>query len=770
LSEARRDRSPTAFILGDVVGLPRLFDLDAAGTLTALARHKREVIDPTIEAHGGLFVEAPDDALLIWFGSPIDAVLCAAELRAAILSKNAALAPERRILFRLGVGTMGVDGGDLSDEGLAKAQRLLTLCDPGGLCLSGSIEASIRGRTPLRLRSLGMETAGADPQDEAFVLSPPAPPPSPTQQQPMTQAPVGPGTRLNDSYEIDASLASGGMWEIFRGHEIHTEGMVAIKLIRLDMSGSEASLALFQKEASALKQIYHEAIVRYYAFSFDPTVRRHYLAMEFVDGTPLSEMLRRGPLSFEDVTALRLRVAAALQVAHERGIVHRDVSPDNIIIPASDVSRAKIIDFGIARSTALGAGTVIGGGFAGKYNYVSPEQLGLAGGDVTARSDIYSFGLVLAEALIGQPIDMGGSQADIIERRRSVPDLGGIDMRLRPLIQAMLAPEPAGRPASMAAVAAWTPSRADPVPPARVSRPAPAQPPEPYPARGRWIAGGLAGVVLLCGAGIAAYLALPQPPVKLPETPFLPSGPAPAQRPPVLPETPPTRPPVPETTDLPGTNPAPMPPSSIPDDIGRITKTIVDYDGGNCFFARPISIQAKSAGVDGFAESSAAFDGLNRAIVQAAGFEPDITGHVVWSHQCAAVDFLRHIYDGQDGAPLKLFLKSLRVGAGQKLAGEVQGFGDRAVTLVQVREDGTVVDLSSALRPSDGSRDFELQLSSQGAGGPFPQLLIAMASNAPLEMSDKPVSADAFFPALMKQAAEQGQKLSASAQLVLVKS
>jgi serine/threonine-protein kinase len=78
------------------------------------------------------------------------------------------------------------------------------------------------------------------------------------------------------------------------------------------------------------------------------------------------------------------RIAAGLQVAHECGIIHRDVSPDNIILPGGDVSRAKIIDFGIARSTQLSDGTVIGSGFAGKYNYVSPEQLGLFGGDVSA--------------------------------------------------------------------------------------------------------------------------------------------------------------------------------------------------------------------------------------------------------------------------------------------------------------------------------------------------------------------------------------------------
>ena len=94
-------------------------------------------------------------------------------------------------------------------------------------------------------------------------------------------------------------------------------------------------------------------------------------------------------------------------------------------------------------------------GFAGKYNYVSPEQLGMTGGEVTFKSDIYSFGLVLAEAARGRALDMSGSQADIVEKRRSIPDFSDVDRSIRPLIHAMLEPLPNKRPASMAHVAEW---------------------------------------------------------------------------------------------------------------------------------------------------------------------------------------------------------------------------------------------------------------------------------------------------------------------------
>jgi serine/threonine protein kinase len=145
---------------------------------------------------------------------------------------------------------------------------------------------------------------------------------------------------------------------------------VAIKTIRPDFAENEAALSLFRKEATALHNLYHEAIVRYYVFSVDPDLQAPYLAMEYVDGQALSEALKHGPLSLDSVVVLLRRIAGGLQAAHELGVVHRDVSPDNVILPSGSVARAKIIDFGIARTTLFGEGTVIGGGFAGKFSYV----------------------------------------------------------------------------------------------------------------------------------------------------------------------------------------------------------------------------------------------------------------------------------------------------------------------------------------------------------------------------------------------------------------
>jgi serine/threonine-protein kinase len=303
-----------------------------------------------------------------------------------------------------------------------------------------------------------------------------------------------PGTQLMGMYEIGELVAAGGMGEVYRGRQIATDDEVAIKVIKADMAGNEAAFALFKKEASSLHHLHHEAIVRYFAFGFDTQLKRPFLAMEFVDGESLSDLLKRGPMPFDQALVLLRRVASGLASAHEIGIIHRDISPDNVILKKGQAKRAKIIDFGIAKANNIGGATIIGDGFAGKHNYVSPEQLGLGTGEVTAKSDIYSLGLLMAEVLRGKPLEMSGNHLQIIERRRVVPPLDDVDARMRPLIARMLDPLPENRPESMQEIAEWRPdlpevsaaeSRQATAYPAATSAAAPAAPAPPARRRGR---------------------------------------------------------------------------------------------------------------------------------------------------------------------------------------------------------------------------------------------------------------------------------------------
>jgi eukaryotic-like serine/threonine-protein kinase len=573
---------------------------------------------------------------------------------------------------------------------------------------------------------------------------------------------LAPGTRLNGIFEIDGRIASGGMGEIYRGHAVETGDPVAIKVMRTDLADNATALALFRKEASALHYIHHEAIVRYYIFSHDPGTGRHYLAMEFVDGQPLSELLQRGPLGFEAVRVLKERLAAGLNAAHQHGIVHRDLSPDNVLIPSGDLAKAKIIDFGIARSTRAGDGTIIGSGFAGKYNYVSPEQLGLFGGDITAKSDIYSLGLVLAQCLLGRPIDMGGTQFEVLEKRRAVPDLRGVDPRFRPLLEKMLQPDPADRPDSTAAVAAWPLAPQAPAAPRRTA--ARDRAPSPHPQAGGGGGGEAAAaasqatrsrsltkltvaLAVLLGIGGVGFFIVKDSiwlPVRTPPPP-----------------PPPINAPDDRRTEGEGTTKAP--PNPQPPD--RTIEFVTAYDGGDCFFVTPerLSDDPRSRDVDGLGSSAAPFDVFNYEFQRQFGFEAAIGWHQVTAEQCPAVNFLFRTRYQPSVAPRLDIVTAGLTQVPPKLTGSVAEFGDRHVELLLIADDGYVLNATARLRAAGQTMTFSLELG-KTPGPPVPQLVFAIASSKPLEALKLPPDARAeqVFPQVLTEASQRGLTLNVS--------
>jgi serine/threonine protein kinase len=259
-----------------------------------------------------------------------------------------------------------------------------------------------------------------------------------------------PGFLLGHTYIIEGFLARGGMAEVYRARHIELKTEHVIKVILPSLANDPKIAELFREEGRKLKRLRSDAIVDYEGFFRDERGLL-YLVMEFVDGESLATVLARRRLETGDVLKLRDRLAEGLAAAHDMGIVHRDISPENIILPNGRVEQAKLIDFGIAKSLDAGDATLIGSDFAGKYAFVAPEQAGLFGGRVDSRADIYSLGLVLAAAAIGygKKLDMGSSPSTVIGARQRVPDLSAVPAALRPVIAPMLEPRPDDRPASM---------------------------------------------------------------------------------------------------------------------------------------------------------------------------------------------------------------------------------------------------------------------------------------------------------------------------------
>jgi len=254
------------------------------------------------------------------------------------------------------------------------------------------------------------------------------------------------------TYEIELLINRGGMGEVYRGKNVHTGDPVAIKIVLPHLAHDPMIEALFQKEAKVLGRLAHDAIVRYHTYMNPPEIGRPSLIMEFVEGKALGDRIKEGPMTEDEVRILLRRIASGLGRAHEAGVVHRDLSPDNIILAGGDVKHAKIIDFGIAKSSMKGDRTLLQGQFAGKFGFVAPEQLGAYEGNIDGRTDIYSLALLMAGACRGKTLKMGASIIEAVRSRSCVPDLSEVYPGLAPLLAHMLQPDPADRPASMAVV------------------------------------------------------------------------------------------------------------------------------------------------------------------------------------------------------------------------------------------------------------------------------------------------------------------------------
>jgi serine/threonine protein kinase len=576
---------------------------------------------------------------------------------------------------------------------------------------------------------------------------------------------VSPGTRLNGIYEIDRMIGVGGMGEVYKSHEIQTGTTVAIKMLLPEMAENEAALALFRREASALHYLMHEAIVRYFVFTVEPILQRPYLAMEYVDGRSLAEILEEGPLTFEALLRLMRRVASGLKAAHERGIIHRDVSPDNIIIPQNDVARAKIIDFGIARSTQMGDATIIGSGFAGKHSYVSPEQIGLFGGDVTASSDIYSFGLVLFYALTGQKLDMGGTQFQLVEKRRRVPEIGAVDARIRPLLERMLQPDPKDRP-SMAEIEHW---RAGSLPRKQLERtkviavdkldPKPASP---------WIRYGAiaaAALVLIGTFGVTYYKFVWSVPVGVGSPPVAPLNQGQVALRPADSGSQPAN--IPKTDAA----PLPRPPAEVPPRSDTARHFIQQYDGGECFFVTPVAIGSSAAVIEGFGASTAPFDLLDKTFKKSQGFEASIGVRLVTLPQCPAITFLNRLRGDGSHTP-RVSLGSVKLQPGEFVNGNIENFANRIVELLLIADDGQVQNISYLLKPGTDALSFSVEIprSDNASGSNLPQLLMAVTTPRVLDAlrQPRPTPADQFFLQVLSEAQRANITINASARYFTV--
>jgi len=216
------------------------------------------------------------------------------------------------------------------------------------------------------------------------------------------------GSTIDGRFKIERMLGQGGMGAVYLGQQTSIGREVAVKVMRGDLGTDEDAVKRFYREAKVVSRLAHPNIVNLIDFGRTPDGVL-YLAMEFVRGSSLTSQMTR-PMPLERTVHIIGQVCDALSEAHAKGVVHRDLKPDNILL-TSQTGRAdvvKVLDFGVAKISRGEGGTSISaltaaGFIVGTPQYMSPEQIGGEGGKLTHRSDLYSLAVITFEMLAGTP-------------------------------------------------------------------------------------------------------------------------------------------------------------------------------------------------------------------------------------------------------------------------------------------------------------------------------------------------------------------------------
>jgi tetratricopeptide (TPR) repeat protein/TolB-like protein len=253
------------------------------------------------------------------------------------------------------------------------------------------------------------------------------------------------GLRIGWRYRVKSLLGIGGMGTVYRARDEELERDVALKLIRSDIAENPAALERFKREIQLSSQVTHKNVLRVYDLGEADGIR--FLTMQFVEGDDLSRVLKRdGRFSVPRLTKIFQQILEGLRAAHEQGVVHRDLKPQNIMLDAGD--NVFVTDFGLAKSLEQ-AGLTHTGAVVGTPQYMSPEQV--RGSRVDHRSDIYSAGVILYEMATGSLPFTGSTPYEVmVQRVQRAPTPAGdlnpdLPVYLRKILERCMAIDPSAR-------------------------------------------------------------------------------------------------------------------------------------------------------------------------------------------------------------------------------------------------------------------------------------------------------------------------------------
>jgi class 3 adenylate cyclase/tRNA A-37 threonylcarbamoyl transferase component Bud32 len=396
------------FLFTDIQGSTRLWERDAQRMKSTLARHD-EILEGVIVAHDGYVFKMVGDACCAAFSSAPKALEAALWAQRTISKEPWDEECRIRVRMALNTGEAEERDGDYFGPPLNRVARLLSSGHGGQTLLSRTTREGVGGQRPdgVNLEDMGEHRLKdlKEPEHIFQLLAPDLPsefPPLKTLEAPSE----------DDRYRLIRQIGSGGMAEVYLAYDEVLEREVAFKVLDRKHAQNTEAVERFRREARSAASLSHDPNIVAIHDRGKTQNGTYYIVMEYLEGGTLEDLIEReGPLSPQRATSVALQVARALSVAHEEGVIHRDIKPQNILL--TKTGEAEVADFGIARAQAATTMTQAGS-VMGTVRYISPEQA--LGEPATPKSDLYSLGMVLYEMLTGElPYDAETPGAIVME-------------------------------------------------------------------------------------------------------------------------------------------------------------------------------------------------------------------------------------------------------------------------------------------------------------------------------------------------------------------
>jgi len=393
-------RKLAAIMFADIVGYSRMMGENETQTVNLIQEYEA-IVTPIIENLNGKILKKMGDGLFCEFSSALEAVDCANQMHKALNSFNQTKQHKFLLTIRIGIhlGDVVTKGDDLYGDGVNVAARIEPIAPPGGICVSQAIYSVISSHSKYEFIPLGKRSLKNIRQMHNLYLVK-------TGYEIEKTPKHGGGEsvlvgQVIDNYEIVKVLGYGGMGTVFKAIDQNLEKEVALKLMDSRLSNDKEFIGRFRTEGKSQALLQHPNIVAVHALR--GTDLGLFIVMEYVEGETLARRIQSsGSIPWQDALPVFRQLISAIEHAHSKGVIHRDIKPNNVILDVT--GKVKITDFGLARVQHDFSVTKTGYS-GGTFVYSAPEQI-KDFKKADNRSDIYSIGMTFYEVLAGKlPFD-----------------------------------------------------------------------------------------------------------------------------------------------------------------------------------------------------------------------------------------------------------------------------------------------------------------------------------------------------------------------------